>query len=86
MATVLIPVGTHFFTPAALEKALANVPLDLGPNRHGAAVATVDNEGAKVALIYTSTSGNIRLRTAYSYDWSGEKPLHTVGADVLWRF
>lgn len=85
MADVRVPIGTHFFTPDALQKALDKaVPsADLSDGHHGAAVATLDAEGAKVALIFTSRDDHWRIRTAYAWDWTGE---HTLAGDILYRF
>ena len=56
MPDIQIPVGRHLFTPDALERALKIIPPEtLGPGQHGAAIAAVDEEGVKVALIFTST-------------------------------
>ena len=84
MAEVQIPIGSHFFTPQALQKALDKIPsTDLGPNRHGAALAMLDAEGATVALSFTSTDGKWRVRGAYSYDWNGDK---MMAGDILYKF
>lgn len=84
MPDVQIPVGRHLFTPDALEKALKAVPQStLEPGQHGAALATVDTDGVKVALIFTSTNNKWRVRGAYERDWTGEQK---VAGDILYRF
>lgn len=81
MPDVLVPVGRHFFTPQQLNEAVARIQ----PNAqyHGGLLATVDSDGAKVALMWTNKDGNLAIRTAYAHDWTGEDK---VAGDVLWRF
>lgn len=85
MPSVLVPVGTHLFTPDALQKALdAAIPAAaLQPGQHGAAVAAVDSTGAKVAMIFTTRDEHWRIRAAYSHDWAGDDK---VAGDILYRF
>lgn len=85
MPEIRVPVGTHFFTPEALQKSLdaAIKQSDLGPNNHGGAVAAVDAEGVKVAVLFTSKDDHWRVRGAYTHDWGGN---NTVAGDLLYRF
>jgi len=84
MPDIQIPVGRHLFTPDALERALKVIPQDtLQDGQHGAALATVDADGVKVALIFTSTDNKWRVRGAYERDWSGD---NRVAGDILYRF
>lgn len=84
MPDIQIPVGRHLFTPDALEKALKIIPQEtLQPGQHGAAVAAVDEDGVKVALIFTSTDDKWRVRGAYERDWSGD---NRIAGDILYRF
>lgn len=82
MPDYLIPVGTHFFTPVALDAALSRaIPSDVGPN--GGASIALDTDGVKVALIWTSHDQKIRIRGAYSHGLDGQDK---VAGDVLFRF
>jgi hypothetical protein len=84
MSDIQIPVGRHLFSPDALEKALKAIPHEtLEPGQHGAALATVDADGVKVALIFTSTDNKWRVRGAYERDWTGD---NRVAGDILYRF
>lgn len=81
MADALVPVGRHFFSPADLQRQLDRIPLDEA--HQGGALAGIDSEGVNVALLYTRRDGKIRVRGAYSHDWSGDDK---IAGDVLWRF
>lgn len=83
--SILVPVGTHLFSPDALQSALdrAIPQASLEPGQHGAAAAAVDAEGVKVAVIFTSHDDHWRVRGAYARDWSGTQ---TVAGDILYRF
>ena len=84
MPDIQIPVGRHLFTPDALEKALKIIPQEtLQPGQHGAAVAAVDEDGVKVALIFTSKDDKWRVRGAYERDWTGD---NRIAGDILYRF
>lgn len=85
MPGILVPVGSHFFTPDALQMALnkAIPQSELGPGHHGAATAAVDADGVKVAVIFTSNDDHWRVRTAYTHDWSGDQK---VAGDILYKF
>lgn len=85
MAEVLVPVGNHLFSPSALQSALDKaIPhANLAPGQQGAAVATVDSEGLKVALIFTSKDDHWRVRGAYERDWAGQSK---VAGDILYKF
>lgn len=85
MSDVQIPISGHFFTPQALQTALdrAIPAADLGPDHHGAAVAAIDSEGVKTALIFTSKDDKWRVRAAWGHDWSGND---TAAGDILYRF
>lgn len=82
MSEVLVPVGRHFFTPDYITKMAATIkPEDIG--EHGAVKFGVDNEGAKVAVIFTPKHGNVAIRTAYAYDWTKG---HQFGVDGTVKF
>lgn len=85
MPDVLVPVSNHLFSPDALQKALdkAIPKMDLAPGQQGGAVAAIDSEGVKVALMFTSKDSHWRVRGAYERDWTGEQK---VAGDILYRF
>jgi hypothetical protein len=81
---IQIPIGRHLFTPEALAKALTVIPQEtLAPGQHGAALATVDADGVKVALLFTSKDSRWRVRGAYERDWTSD---NRVAGDILYRF
>lgn len=78
MADVLVPVGRHFLTPDYIKQLADDIkPEDVG--EHGIAVKFgVDNDGARIAAIFTPKGDHFALRTAYA--WDKEKG-HTFGVD-----
>jgi len=81
MADVLVPVGRHLFSPIDLEAQVSRIPLE--PQFQGGALAAVDNEGVRVAMLYTRKDGQIRIRAAYEHDWSGDDK---IAGDILFRW
>ena len=77
---LLIPVGSHFFTPDALQSAV-KAATDAENNGHTNALAgTVDSSGTKVALILGSKDGNWKLQTAFAHDWDGANSFGAKGS------
>lgn len=85
MPQVLVPINNHMFSPDALQKALdkAIPKMDLQPGQQGGAIAAIDSEGIKVALVFTSKDSHWRVRGAFERDWSGD---HRVAGDILFKF
>ena len=85
MPDVLVPVGRHLFSPAALQSALdkAIPKMELAPGQQGGALAAIDSDGIKVALIFTSKDQHWRVRGAFERDWTGEQK---VAGDILFKF
>ena len=73
------------FSPDALQKALdtAIPKMDLQPGQQGGAIAAIDSDGIKVALMFTSKDDHWRVRGAFERNWSGEQK---VAGDILFKF
>lgn len=77
---VLVPIGNHFFTPDALQKAVG-AAVAAEANGHTNAIAgTVDSNGANVALVMTSKDGNWQVKTAFAHDWTGNNSFGATGS------
>lgn len=85
MPDLLIPVGlgsNHFFTPDALQKAVASAEAD-HPGKSNILKGTVDSNGAQVVLVMASQDGKWKLQTAFSKDWQGHSSLGASGS-IAW--
>lgn len=67
MPDVLVPVGRHLFTPDQLNKLAATVQPDGKHKVVGR--AALDNEGTRVAVLFSFKEDRIVARTALGYDW-----------------
>lgn len=71
---ITIPLGPHFFTPEALQKAFDATEKELKPGAKGAAVATVDVNGARVGVVFHNDNG-WQAQFAFSHEWSGDSQI-----------
>lgn len=74
-----IPIGSHLFSPEALQAAIAQTAL-LGTDKKGALIATIDAQGAQVALVAKITD-HVELQVAGKMDL-GTHAL-TAGAKLI---
>ena len=71
MPGLSIPLGPHFFTPQALQTAIDAATKDMPATAKGAFVGTVDQSGAKVALVIRNDNG-WTIEGALAHDWNGD--------------
>jgi hypothetical protein len=81
MAEVLVPISNHLFSSSDLDAQVSRIPLE--PGFTGGAMAAVDNEGVRVALLYTRKDGHIRIKGAYEHDWRGDDK---IAGEILFRW
>ena len=82
MTTLLIPVGSHLFTPDALQKAAADAMTD-HPGATRVLKGTVDANGINTVLVLGSRDGQWKVSTAFSHDWAGNNTFGVAGS-VAW--
>lgn len=78
---ISLPVGGHFFTPEALQKAVTEATANLPPDKKNVLIGTVDASGAKVALVMKSQDNAWQIRTAFAHDWATGD--NSLGASVV---
>lgn len=61
-----IPIGSHLFSPEALQAAIAETAT-LSSDKKGALIVTADVNGAQVALVANITS-HVELQAAGKWD------------------
>lgn len=66
-----IPIGSHLFTPEALQKAIDATKVEITPEKHGAIVGALDANGVKVGLVFKSVDGKWRAEGAFEHSWDG---------------
>lgn len=71
---VLVPVGSHFFTAQALQKALDETLPKLPDGKTIALAGALDNEGVKVAVVFQRESAefNWTAKAAFEHEWTGD--------------
>ncbi len=77
----MIALDGHPFAAAALQQYVdqaASVPL--APGKIGVMTAAVDNNGVKVALIFTRKDGDLKFAAALAHDWTGDTRFGVSGS------
>lgn len=80
MPETLLPLGRHLFPPSYIDKLAAGLVPD--PKFHVNGRAALDDEGVKVAVLFSWKEGRVVARTAIAYDWDDGLG---VGADVTFK-
>lgn len=81
MANLSIPLGSHLFSPEALQKAVSDALPHIASGHTSALVGSFDAAGAKVTLVLSKDTaiGNWKLETAIAFDPSGHPSFGTTG-------
>ena len=82
MASLLLPIGNHFFTPAALEAAVAAAEAE-HPGKANVLKGTVDSNGVSVVLALGSKDGTWKVHTAFSHDPTNGNTFG-AGGSIAW--
>jgi len=76
----MIALNGHPFQAAALAQYVDQASLQIAPGKIGVVTAAVDNNGVKVALIFTRDDGNLKFQLALAHDWSGDTAFGASGS------
>lgn len=79
LSSLLIPVGTHLFSGAALEKAAAEAQA-AHPEAKRIFKGAVDDKGISTVLVFGSDDGRRKLSAAYAHDWQGDNTFGASGS------
>lgn len=79
---ILVPLGTHFFSPEALQKAAAEAQAD-HPGKTKVLKGAVDSNGQQVVLALGNKEGTWKFSTAFSHDNASGFGLGAAGS-VAW--
>ena len=85
MPAILLPVGSHFFTAEALQKAVAEAAVK-HPGKANVLTAQVDASGVKTVLMLGSTpkdSTAWKVYGAFTHDWTNGNTF-AGGGSVAW--
>jgi len=74
MTDVLVPIGAHLFSAAALQQYAAAAALEIAPGKTGILKGGVDADGVKVVLVLTVDvkAAVVKVMTAYAHDVTGD--------------
>ena len=76
----MIALNGHPFQLAALQQyvdqAMASMPVD----SNGVLTAAVDNNGAKVVIVFANEDGHLKFAAALAHDWSGDTQFSATGS------
>jgi hypothetical protein len=77
--SLLLPVGNHFFSPEALQKAAAEAMAE-HPDAKRVFKGTVDSNGVNTVLVMKSADGHSTISTSFSHDWTGDSKFGAAGS------
>ncbi len=83
MPSLLLPVGSHFFTAEALQRAVADAA-QKHPGKANVLTAQVDSAGVKTVLMLGSADGNWKVYGAFTHDWAAGGNTFAGGGSVAW--
>ncbi len=82
MPDLILPIGNHFFTAEALQKAVASAVAD-HPGKLNVLKGTVDQSGANVVLVLGAADNRWTIQTAIQHDWTGDTRFG-AGGSIAW--
>lgn len=76
----MITLSGHPFQPAALQQYVATAAQQRDPGKANVVIAAVDNNGVKVAVIFSFDHDALAFQVAFAHDWSGPNAFGVNGS------